>query len=179
MALVVKHWYADTKPNAQGNYVEISARESGLFAWFLSLVKIDPTYFLYVSFDQILFQSSNFSGYKKVFLLTRSLTSSFFGYYKPWKAALAIFGVMFMIGSTVMSSSAFGGLVIILLGLGIAAAYYFLNKELLIGFSEANGDDYSLILKRSVIEGKEINEQQLELVTNILNTLIMNRDEKA
>lgn len=179
MALVIKHWYADTKPNAAGNYIEISARESGLFAWFLALIKIDPSYFLYVSYDQILFQSSNFSGYKKVFLLTRSVSSSFFGYYKPWKAALAIFTIGFMLGSTIVSSSAVFGLLTMLIGTGIAAAYYFLNKELLIGFSEMNGDDYALVLKRSIIEGKEIDEKQMELVTSILNTLIHSRGETA
>ena len=178
MSLVIKHWYADTKPNAQGNYVEISARESGLFAWFLSLIKIDPSYFLYVSYDQILFQSSSFSGYKKVFLLTRSVTSSFFGYYKPWKTAATIFAIGFMLGSAVVQNSAMFGLLTMLIGAVIAAVYYFLNKELLIGFSEQNGQEYALVLKRSIIEGKEIDEKQLELVTNILNTLIHSRGEK-
>jgi hypothetical protein len=177
VALVIKKWYADVKPNANGNYVEISARESGLFAWFLSLIKIDPTYILHVSYDQILSQSSSFTGYKKIFLLTRSVSSSYFGYHKPWKAALAIGAISFFLGSAIAPHSGFGGMTVMLIGFLIAAVYYFLNKELMIGFSEQNGDDYTWVLKRSAIEGKEINEQQLELVTSILNTLIHQGNE--
>lgn len=91
MALVVKRWYADTKPNENGNYVEIAAREPGFFAWLLSLFKIDPSFFLNVGFDQVTFEKSNFTGYKKIVVTTENISSSFYGYHKPWVKAVSIF----------------------------------------------------------------------------------------
>ena len=172
MALVVKRWYADTKPNDNGHYVEIAAREPGFFAWLLSLFKIDPSFFLNVGYDQVTFEKSNFTGYKKIVVTTENISSSFYGYHKPWIKAVTIFLIFLGIGSAFAQSSPGAAFAIFVTGLLIAVVYYFLNKELIIGFSETNGDDYSLVLKRSVIEGQEINEKQMELATEILLTLI-------
>ena len=172
MALVIKHWYADTTPNADGNYVEIAARESGLFAWLLALFKIDPSYFMNIGYDQVTFEKSNFSGYKKTVITTENISSTFYGYSKPWVAAASIFIFFLLIAGAVSQGSGFGAFVIFVIGFVIAIIYYMLNKELLIGFSEMNGDDYSLVLKRSVIENKEINEDQMKMVTNIILTLM-------
>lgn len=172
MALVVKRWYADTKPNENGNYVEIAAREPGFFAWLLSLFKIDPSFFLNIGYDQVTFEKSNFIGYKKTVITTENISSSFYGYHKPWVKALTIFSVFLGIGAAFADSSAGTAFVIFVIGLLISVIYYFLNKELMIGFSEMNGDNYALVLKRSVIENKEINEKQMELVIDIILTLI-------
>jgi hypothetical protein len=173
MALVVKHFYADSKPNENGNYVEIAARESGLITWFLALIKIDPTYMMFVSYNEVMYQSSNFTGYKKIRVTTGSISSSFYGYYKPWKAAATIFSLFFMASIGIgQAGSIMTALITLLVGFLIAAVYYFLNKELLIGFSEVNGDRYSMVIKRSVIENKEISEVQLKLVTEIISTIL-------
>lgn len=177
MALVPKQWYANVKANERSNYVEILARQSGFFAWLLALIKVDPTFFMSISHQRVVYQASNLMGYKKVILPIDSISSSYFGYHKPWFTAISIFVFSIMLGTAVMDATqtAMWGMLAMLIGLVIAVAYYFLNKELLIGITDNNGSSYSLILKRAVIENQEINEQQMELVTRILLTVIDNQ----
>jgi len=177
MALVPKQWYADAKPNARNNYVEILARKSGFFAWFLALIKVDPTFFMSISQKQVVYQASNFVGYRKIVLPVDSISSSYFGYHKPWVAAIVIFLLSIMAGSAIFDATqqAMWGMLAMLIGLVIAVVYYFLNKQLLIGITDDTGSNYSLILKRSVIEGTDINEQQMELVTQIILTVVDNQ----
>src|SRR4051812_37546138 len=90
MALVPKEWYAQATANERNNYIEIYARKSGLFAWLLALFKIDPTFWMAVNHRRVFYQAASFSGYRKVILPIDSIAASFFGYYRPWKAALTI-----------------------------------------------------------------------------------------
>ena len=172
MALVIKKWYANTKPNTEGNYVEILARESGLIAWLLSLMKIDPTFFLQVSFTQVTFQSSNFQGFKKTVLPINHVSSSFYGYHKPWIKALFVSGFFLFIATAIGNSSSVAALITMLIGIAITVFYYLFNKELLVGFSDDGANNYSLILKRSMIENPEIKEVQMGVVVDIILTLI-------
>ena len=129
MALVIKHWYANTTPNSSGNYVEIAARKSGLIAWLLALFKVDPSFFLYVAYDQITFERSNFAGYKKIVVTTENVSSTFYGYSKPWVQAASIFMIFLMIAVGLAQGSAFGAFITLIVGLIIAIVYYLLNKE--------------------------------------------------
>jgi hypothetical protein len=173
MSLVIKSWYASKTPNANGNFVEIAARKPGAFAWLLALFNIDPSFFLHVAFHQVTFSQSSFQGYKKIVVTTENVSSTFYGYSRPWTATIAIFlaflGVAVPLVTNQHGQAAF---IMVLVGIAAAAAYYLYNKELLIGFSEMNGDDYSLKLKRSVIEGQEISEDQMKQVTDIILLLI-------
>jgi len=173
MALVVKKFYADTTPNSAGNYVEIEARQSGLIAWVLSLLQIDPTFFMQVSYNEIVYQATTLAGYRKTLITTGSVSSSFYGYHKPIKEALIIVGLSLFFGYSLgKSDNVLAGLFLVLIGLIVAVIYYFLNKKLSIGFSEINGDDYGLLLKRSVIENTEINEEQMKFVADIISTVL-------
>lgn len=176
MALVPKQWWAAATANERNNYVEILARQSGLFAWLLALFRIDPTYLMAINHRRVLYEAASFSGYRKVVLPIDSISSSYFGYHRPWKAALSIGFLALMIagaiseaGYTLWSLATFG------LGILVAIVYYLLNKELLIGLTDVTGTDYALVLKRSVIGNQEINEQQMELVTTIVLTVIDNQ----
>ena len=46
------------------------------------------------------------------------------------------------------------------------------NRLRQIGFTDVTGEDYALVLKRSVIEGQEINEQSLERITQIFVAIV-------
>jgi hypothetical protein len=170
MALVPKQWYANATPNERNNYVEIWARKSGLIAWFLALIKVDPTYFMSVCHKQVVYQASSLTGYQKIIVPLDSVSSSFFGYHKPWKSSFAIFLIATALGSLVIdtSRSTTAGMLTMLAGFVIAVLYYFFNKELLIGITDNTGTRYALILKRAVLGNQEINEQQMELVTKIV-----------
>ena len=128
----------------------------------------------------MVYQASSLSGYRKTILTTGSVSSSFFGYYKPWKAASAILSFFVVFALAVGEVKPFAGMILFLIGVGVAAAYYYLNKELLIGVSEINGDDYSLVIKRSVIEGQEIGEEQMKQITDIISrVIVLNRNRAA
>lgn len=173
MALVPKRWYAQPTANERNNYVEIDARKSGLFAWLLALFRIDPTFSMAVNHRRVFYQASSFTGYRKVILPIDSISSSYFGYYRPWKAAIFI-GIMSMAIATKVGEGGHYKWALIAFGVGLllAIVYYIFNKELLIGLTDCTGEDYSLVLKRSAIGNQEINEKQMELVTSIVLTVI-------
>jgi hypothetical protein len=173
MTLVVKHFYASTTPNAEGHYVEIAARQSGVWAWILALLKIDPTFLMQVSYNEIVYQATTLAGYRKTLITTGSVSSSFYGYHKPIKEALILLGVFLLMGYGAAKGDSFlAAVLLVLIGVVVAGVYYFLNKKLSIGFSEINGDDYGMLIKRSVIENTEINEEQMKLVADIISTVL-------
>ena len=173
MSLIVKQFYASPTPNEAGNYVEIVARQGGLLGWIFSIFKIDPTYRMSVSYDELTHEATSFSGFRKSVVTTGSLSSSFYGYHKPYSNALSILSIF------LLTAYSFEGLIsntadilICILGFAIAGVYYAVNKELLIGFSEINAKNYAMTIKRSVIEGKEITENDLKLIVEIITTVL-------
>jgi len=70
--LVLKKWAAEATPVDQdGNYIVISGRESGLLAWFLACVGIDPTTTMKVSQKRIEFKTSSLSGTSNRMIMPR------------------------------------------------------------------------------------------------------------
>jgi len=68
-----------------------------------------------------------------------------------------------------------GGLTFFLLGIPgivIALLYFFLNKRLLVGFTDMGGRVREMAFKRSVIEGKVIDENAASEVCAILQALV-------
>ncbi len=157
MALVIKKWYASATPNEQGNYVHLVGREAGLFAWFLSVLGLDPTTEVEIKKDIIIFSEASLSGRITRVIPMQSLTSAFYGYEKPWQKALVI-------GLALMPICG--------IGLLIGPLYYFLNRTLAIGVVEASSWSGSFAFKRSIIEGQNIDEKQAYKVIEIVRHLI-------
>jgi hypothetical protein len=173
MALVVKGYYASNTPNANGNYVEIRARQPGFLAWILSLLKIDPTIVMLVTYNELVYQATTLAGYQKTLVTTGSISSSFYGYHRPIRQTIYIFAFFVMLGFFAeRSGSLLAAFLLLVVGAGIAALYYAFNKHVQIGFSEVNGRDYAMVLKRSVIENVEINEDQMKFVADIISTVL-------
>ena len=108
--LVLKEWKASNQPiDNDGNLIRITGRQGGLIAWFLALVKIDPTTSIKVSKDRVEFASSSLSGTEYRMIPISSVCSTYYGYHKPWKQALAILGlfifIAFMIGHNFQSNN--------------------------------------------------------------------------
>ncbi|HIV69749.1 MAG TPA: hypothetical protein H9903_02330 [Candidatus Aquabacterium excrementipullorum] len=157
MALVIKKWHASTTPNEKGNYVHLIGREAGLFAWFLSVLGLDPTTEVEIKKDLIIFSAASLSGRTTRVIPMKSLTSAFYGYEKPWKEAVLL--------GLILSPLFF-------IGLLVGPLYYFLNKTLAIGVVEASGWNGGFAFKRSVIEGQNIDEKQAYKVIDIVRHLI-------
>jgi hypothetical protein len=156
MALVIKSWHVVEKPN-DGVYVKITGRAPGLVSWALSLIGIDATTTFTVLEDQILYESGSWSGHTTVAVALNSITRSYYGYEKPWKEALIIGTILLAV---------FG------LGLIVGPLYYFLNKNMQLGFVEMSGWPAGIAFKRSVIEGKDLDEKEVGRVHDLIHSLI-------
>ena len=157
MALVIKKWHASEQANEDGNFVHIIGRQGGLISWILSLFKIDPTNEVEIKDNLIKFTTSSLAGREKRIIPHNSVTSTYYSYDKPWKAALAW---------TILLLPVFG------IGLLVGPLYYILNKSLTVAVIEASGWVGSFSFKRSIIEGQNINEEEADKVIEIIRSLI-------
>ena len=158
MSLVVKRWFASMQPNSDGIYIRIEGRESGVLAWFLSLLEIDPTTELELNRHGLVFTQGSLAGSIKKFIPRQSLCSLHYGYRKPWKSSLLI-GVV-----TVSFCGA---------GLVLGPLWYFLNKKLSLGFTEHSGETSEIEFVRSVIEGEAVDEARAKQVIDILRSICL------
>lgn len=175
MALVVKQWYADGNPNEQGEYIRLFVRRSGLIAWILSLMRLDPTIYFGVYADQVEFRIASLSGYFKEIAPVTSITSCGYGYFRPWKSALFIFVMFAVIGMNLAAAaqSILAALITIGVGTGITILYYLLKRELGFSITLHSGKTYGLVgIHRSVIEGQEIDERSFEHISAIMSWIL-------
>ena len=184
-ALVIKSWRADTKPiDENNNYVSIVGREGGLIAWILSKVAVDPTTTITIGSERLEFSSASLSGTESRIIPLESISSSYYGYYKPWKQSVGLFFIfLFMAMSFSRGSGAMGGLMIFLITAGIgaviAALIYYLNRTLTLGFVEQSGVVSGIRFKRSVIENIDINQEQSKMVCLLVQRLIESKQRRT
>lgn len=171
MALVVKSWHVTSNPAGAAPHVEIVGRESGFLSFVFSMLGIDATTTFTVGQHRMEFQRGSLSGFERRLTPFEHVSSTFYGRHKPWKSALAIFAFAFVLGVALMghtTGTTIFGTLILFGGVGLAAVYYVLNRELMIGFYETNGDRLSITFNRSVIEGQEVDENGLENIIKII-----------
>lgn len=168
-AFVIKSWSAQSQVDAEQNYVNITGRAGGLVAWVLNLLSISPTVRLVVRADKILFQKGSLEGTLNFITPLENTCSTFYAFKRPWKEAV-ILGVI--LGALTFFS--FG-----LIGIAIAILYYILNKTLTIGFTDIGGRVSEIPFKRSVIEGKTIDEGEAARVCEIIQGLVDVRRDQA
>lgn len=184
---VIKEWFASETPNREGIYVNITGRSGGLISFVLSLVGIDPTVSLVVDRENVRFTVGSWTGFDSWVTPLEKLCSGHYGYSKPfWSTVLwIIIGVALLFTSFGQSITSFGqskitfGLSLILI-LG-AIAYYFLNKTLVLGLTYIgggamhSGDQFAF--KRSVIEGKNIDEFAAERIVAIIEMITLGAEK--
>ncbi len=187
MALVLKSWEVNESPvDREGNFIKIKGRQGGLISFFLSLAGIDPTVTVKINSQRLEFSKSSLAGGKTSFIPLPSLTSTHTGFHRPWQAALAFFIVSLFLGSFLgpvvgrLANGFLGFLVsigFILFGLVFGVVYYFLNREITLGFIEGSGVGYQIDFKRSVIENIDVNENRARQVCDIVQDLIQATSE--
>lgn len=186
--LVIKEWKASNQPiDSDGNYVKVIGRAGGLISWLLALLKIDPTTSIRVSESRVEFSSASLSGTEHRMIPVCNVCSTYYGYHKPWKAALLIFflfGFLFNIPGAIASvgiasvgidaaiSAVTGYLLGIVIAIGLALLYYFLGRTLTLGFVEHSGVVSAIKFKRSVIENVDVNEEQARYICEMTQFLI-------
>lgn len=170
MLLVIKQWSASTTPDEGDEYVRIHGREAGLFSFLFSLVGIDPTTTLAVDARSVRFEAGSLAGFKKQVTPLPSVSTAIHGYFKPWIAANIVAGV----GIVMMVFLPAIGKVIGLLLLIFAPIYYLLNKQFFLRIVNHSGSEpIEIRFKRSVIEGKSIDQDAGEQIVGIIEMLLL------
>jgi hypothetical protein len=166
-AYVIKSWKATQVPHDEaGAYVRIVGRAGGFFSWLLAQLGIDPTVSITVLQDKVLFEQGSLSGSVKRVIPMSKMSSTFYGYTKPWKQALVVGIVFGLLTFWMLFLGALAGLV-----------YYYLNKTLTLGIVEVSGVVSSIEFKRSVIEGQRIDEPEARGVCDIVESLLDRHQE--
>lgn len=168
-AFVIKSWSAANQQDSDANYVNISGRAGGLVAWLLNMLGISPTVQLIVQADKIIFRKGSLEGTLNFITPLENTCSTFYAFKRPLKEAV-ILGVI--LGAVTFFS--FG-----LIGIAIAILYYVLNRTLTVGFTDIGGRVSEIPFKRSVIEGKTLDESEAARVCEIIQRLVDARRERA
>ena len=156
-ALALKRWTEIQEgDNSDGTRLWIEARESGLLAWLFGLIGLDPTHSLRVTQSHIVYRTASWSGHITVCLPLCRLTATAYGFVRPWKEALVLGIILLPI---------FG------LGLLIGPLYYFLNRQLLLGFTDVGGTAYNMSFKRGVFEGVGMNAERAATAAELIQKL--------
>ncbi len=164
-AFVIQTWSASNQPDAGGEYVHISGRAGGLIAWLLNLLGISPTIHLIVQKDKIIFRKGSLEGTLNFITPLENTCSTFYAFKRPLKEAI-ILGII--LGAATFFS--FG-----LIGIAIAVLYYVLSKTLTVGFTDIGGRISEIPFKRSVIEGKALDESEASHVCDVIQKLVEER----
>ncbi|NBY42727.1 MAG: hypothetical protein EBQ49_05480 [Verrucomicrobia bacterium] len=174
--LVLKEWKASNKPvDDKGNWIKISGRASGLLSWILALLQVDPTTTICISEKRLEFSVASLSGTEHRIIPLASVSSTFYGYHKPWKQAVLlffIFGYVTISLCSLLHIPLIGYIFGLLLSTIIALIYYNLNRSLTLGFIELSGVASAIQFKRSVIENIDVDEKQAKYVSDLSQYLI-------
>ena len=179
VTLVITKWHAVNSPGEDGLFVRISGRREGIVSWLLSVLGIDATTTLTVSSNRIEFEETSLSGKLKRLIPLSCVCSTVYGYNKPWKKALVIGFLVFIIGNALLAAlfgepGFFSIALSLILGGGCGFLYLVLNKHFTLGFIEDSGVMSAIQFKRSVIENQDINETQAGYVSQLVQALIEN-----
>lgn len=171
MAYVITSWTVNDL-DAADTLVEIKGRQDGLISWLLSLLGIEPTVSLRVTRLNVEFSQGSLAGFTRRVVPVANVSSTLYGFTKPWQTAAAIAVMGLFVGGGLMGQNVGIGLLILLAIVAGAAVYYFLNKVLTLGFVESGGVFSGIEFKRSVIEGKKIDEKDAAKVIAVIQSLI-------
>lgn len=175
MELVIKQWSVSSTPDDSGEYVRIHGREAGLLRFLLSLVGIDPTTTLAVDARSVRFEQGSLAGFEKRVTPLTSVSTASYGYFKPWIAAIIIagWGVAMLVFIPMVFIPVIGW-VIGLLFLILAPIFYLLNTQFFLRIVDhSGGKPIQIIFKRSVIEGKSIDQDSGEQIVGIIEMLLL------
>ncbi len=188
--LVLKSWYASDKPLPDGSYVRITGRRAGLVGFLFSLLGIDPVTTLKVSSQRIEFHSASLTGSFHRITPLNSVSSSYFGFFKPLVASIVvgiIAGVFIALvaGMTLdfsMNHRGMASFLTMLIGFGgggvVAFIYYKFNVTQTVGFVELSGDNYFICFKPSVIEGVTVDEAKAKYAAELIQHFIQARVDR-
>ena len=189
-AYVLKQWKVDVSPvDDEDHFVVIHGRQSGVVAWLLNLMHVAATTSLLVSSSRLEFRQSSITGEEHVLIPLEKLSSSFWGFKKPWGKALGVFFLCAGLLNFIATGFIFSGkintvalvltmMIGILVCAVIAIIYYYLNQTYIWGIIEISGHIRQIPFKRSVIEGQDITQASAAYASQVIQALIEAKSEK-
>ncbi|MDP3689247.1 MAG: zinc ribbon domain-containing protein, partial [Sulfurimicrobium sp.] len=164
---------ASETPNQDGVYVRITGRKGGLISFVLAFVGIDPTVSLLVDRENVRFKEGTWHGFNSCVTPIENLCSGNYGYAKPfWGTVVLLVVALFML----LSDETALRIASLILILG-AILYYFLNKTTKLGVTYVDGGWNGFAFKRSIIEGKNIDEISAERIISIIEMIMLGKDK--
>lgn len=174
---VLKKWQVSPSPDEAGNYCEILGRSPGLISWFLALLGIERSVSFVVSESDITYGAGSWSGVEKRIIPIRQVSSMSYGFARPWRECVSFlfFSLMCIIGLCGSGAISVGvALLLELAAIVCCLIYYALNKRLSLAVQEVGSITSKIQFKRSVIEGKKLDEEDASLVCDIIQALMAN-----
>lgn len=188
--LVIKQWYVSNVPRADGAYISIVGRRAGVVGWLLSVLGLDPTVTFSVSEKRIMLHASSLAGTSKRVSPLGTVSSSSYGFHKPWLGAVLVgllaFALLVALSAVILPSSEtfyemrpFVVLVFSTVGGFFAAKlYYHYSQALSLGYVEVSGVAAQIRFEPSVIEGVVVDERQAEYAAQVMQHLIQVRIDR-
>jgi len=190
-ALATKEFTVHPQGSADGLYVRIVGRKSGLFAWLLSLLQIDATTIFEVYQDRIVFKSANLSGATNTTVPLASVCLTASGFFKPVlyiilavllfvPASMGLLAALMVASHSSEAAFAAGCFPMILLAFcALLVWLYFLRKTLLVSIQANSGTLIAIAFKRSVMEGVTVEAEDAERVISLVNQLLLGQQSRT
>lgn len=178
--IVVTEWKVNNEPvDDLGNYVHIIGRRRGLIAFILSLMRIEPKVHLEISGERIKVSAATIFGSGTRVLPLENCCSTFYGYRKPFFAALLLsFFISFILAGPMFFIPGIGPVVaglLFILGPILGVIYYILNKSIYLEFVEMSGIVTGIAYRGSMIEGVVVDEESAAYICTLTQALIDER----
>jgi len=174
--LVVKKFDVDESMESE-TVISIVGRQAGIYAWFLSILKIDDETSLTVYRNRIEFKSTTLYGHTLQITPLFSVASTSCGYVNP-AGPLIIAVLAFLTG--VAMTFIDGGIGYFLVGLLIAAAFvyiYIKEKNLMISVESNGGTIMQLYFIGSPVESVYVDLPKIRRTIEIINDLVCKSQE--
>ena len=150
-------------------YVRLVGRKSGVVDWLLTVIGINTTTVLEVYGDRIEYSYGSLSGRVVEMIPLSKVSNLLCGRFKP-AILLILAGICF--------AAAFVTFGITLIFTILFVIFYFLKKTVLISIIPNSGSASSVAFKRSLIEGKDISEEEAANIIKIVAQLVEYANKK-
>jgi hypothetical protein len=176
--MVVKKKFVSNTPREDGVYVEIVARGSGLFAWLLTLMRIDASRTFQIYYDRVVVDDRSLFSHSTAMVPSDKISVYESGYSKPWTMTAFLLLATFFLARLMYELKDFWwALGLAVAGILIAIMYFFLSKRLYLEVIPDAGKLPRLQLQRSFIEGQEVSERSLGEIVKIATVIANHRQD--
>jgi len=165
--LIVRKFEIDENA-ANGNYLQIEGRTSGLVSWLLTLMKLDTLTTMELNTDRLSVKASNLSGQIHTVMPLRAISSTQCGFSKS--LAWLTWAIIIFIGGLLSRDS--GVFIVSLIISALFLLVYIFSKNMLISVSTGGAKGVAIAFKRGVVEGISVDLNRTLKAIELLNKVV-------